>query len=329
MSVEKSLSLDLYKKLLRCRYFDEVSLGLFEAGLTPGRMHSYIGEEAIAVGSAAAMDSQDLMVSTHRGGAHLVAKDADMRMMFAEYMGRSTGYSGGKGGPMHFSIPELGFLCTNGIVGSGIPLAVGAAMACKRKDPGKVVVCYFGDGAANTGSFHEGLNMAAIWNLPVVFICENNGYAETLPVAKGIAVENISLRASGYGLPGITIDGNDTEVVYEEVSQSIDRARAGKGPSFIEAKTYRIEQHFSGESNHYRDDEEIRIWKEKDPLKLFREMLCNRGLSSTSELDEMESGILNEVESSAETAKQDPFPESSEAFTKVYADWTPAETKRQ
>ena len=317
MGLTDALRLQMYAGLLRCRCFDEVSLGLFKDGLTPGRMHSYIGEEAIAVGAASAMRPADLMVSTHRGGAHLVARDADMRKLYAEYMGRSTGYSGGRGGPMHISVPEIGFLCTNGIVGSGIPVAVGAAMACKRNDPGKVVVCFFGDGAANTGSFHEGLNMAGLWKLPVVFICENNGYAETLPVAKGIAVQDISIRASGYGISGSTVDGNDVEIVNEEVAGAINRARVGTGPAFIEAKTYRIEQHFSGESNHYRTEGEIREWKEKDPIALFRDKLIKRG-AALQELEQMEADIRDAVAAAAEQAKSDPFPSPETVLAQVY-----------
>lgn len=317
MDIDNDQSIRMYKDLLRCRYFDMVSLELFQEGLTPGRMHSYIGEEAIAVGSIHAMAREDLIVSTHRGGGHLVARDADMRKIFAEYMGRSTGYCGGKGGPMHISVPELGFLCTNGIVGSGIPVAVGAAMAEKRHDSGRVVVCFFGDGAANTGSFHEGINMAAIWNLPVVFICENNCYAETLPVNKGIVVKDISIRAEGYGIYGSTIDGNDVEAVYNEVSRRIEEARAGNGPSLIEAKTYRIEQHFSGESNHYRNDEEIKRWKEKDPITLYRQKLLKRKTADSDLLGSIEAEISNAVKDQAETAKKDKFPPKDTLYSHV------------
>lgn len=319
MSLDQSVNLEMYESLLRCRYFDEVSLKLFEEDLTPGRMHSYIGEEAIAVGTIMAMESQDLMVSTHRAGSHLVARGADMRNLFAEYMGRSTGYSGGKGGPMHISIPHLGFLCTNGIVGSGIPVAVGAAMACQRDDKNKVVVCFFGDGAANTGSFHEGLNMAGIWNLPIVFVCENNRYAETLPVENGIAVDDISTRAAGYGIPGSTVDGNNVEAVFEEISSVITKARAGKGPGFIEMKTYRIEQHFSGESNHYRTEEEVQKWRKEDPIVRFERLLQERGYADEIQMDEQKSAIMKEVEQSAQTAKEDPFPEESAIYNNVYS----------
>lgn len=320
MSRDRPLSLKMYEGLLRCRYFDEVSLELFNEGLTPGRMHSYIGEEAIAVGSVMAMESGDLMVSTHRGGSHLVARGADMRRMYAEYMGRSTGYSGGKGGPMHISVPELGFLCTNGIVGSGIPVAVGAGMACQRNDRNRVVVCFFGDGAANTGSFHEGLNMAAIWNLPVVFVCENNGYAETLPVEKGIAVGDISIRASGYGIPGKTIDGNDAEAVYDAMLRMVDRARTGKGPGFVEMKTYRIEQHFSGESNHYRTEDEIRVWKEKDPIQRLEVKLQESGIANPDKLEQIRAEARRQAEQSARRAKDDPFPDPPALVTNVYTD---------
>lgn len=320
MQTNTPLAVTMYEDLLRCRYVEEVSLNLFNEGLTPGRMHSYIGEEAIAVGTAAALQPGDVVVSTHRGGGHLAALKADINRVFAEYMGRVTGYSGGRGGPMHISVPEIGFLCTNGIVGSGIPVAVGAAMACVRTSPEKVVVCFFGDGAANTGSFHEGLNMAGIWKLPVVFVCENNGYAETLPVAKGIAVEDISSRAAGYGMPGITIDGNDVEAVHAAVSETIIRARTGEGPTLVEAKTYRIEQHFSGESNHYRTEDEVREWKERDPVRAFREKILERGSATPDELVKLEMDVHGEVEEAARRAMEAPFPDPETVQQGVYRD---------
>mgnify|MGYP003934086323 CR=1 FL=1 len=315
-----ALALSMYEALLRCRHVEEVSLALFEEGLTPGRMHPYIGEEAVAVGASTAMRSGDLAVSTHRGGSHLAALKADVWRVFGEYMGRATGYSGGRGGPMHISVPEIGFLCTNGIVGSGIPLAVGAAMACRRTSPDKAVVCFFGDGAANTGSFHEGLNMAGIWKLPVVFLCENNGYAETLPVSKGIAVEKISIRAAGYGIHGATIDGNDVEAVYAEASRALERARSGEGASLIEARTYRIGQHFSGESNHYRTAEEVEAWKERDPVRLFRDRLLDRGIATPGGLQEIEAMVRSQIEEAARVAKDAPFPDPATVLEGVYRD---------
>jgi TPP-dependent pyruvate/acetoin dehydrogenase alpha subunit len=320
MGNDVAVLMSMYETLLRCRHVEEVSLQLFEGGLTPGRMHPYIGEEAVAAGTAAAMRRGDLVVSTHRGGAHLAALNADVSRVFAEYMGRETGYSGGRGGPMHISVPDIGFLCTNGIVGSGIPVAVGAAMACQRTSPGKVVVCFFGDGAANTGSFHEGLNMAGIWKLPVVFICENNGYAETLPVAKGIAIPNISSRADGYGIQGVTVDGNDVEAVHAEASRALERARSGEGASLVEAKTYRIGQHFSGESNHYRTESEVEAWKKRDPVRLFRESLLERGTATSRELQELEERVRAQIEDAAREAKDAPFPEADRALERVYRD---------
>lgn len=320
MQINAELSLIMYEDLLRCRYVEETSLDLFTEGLTPGRMHPYIGEEAVAVGTAAAMKPGDLTVSTHRGGAHLVALKADIVRVFAEYMGRAAGYSSGRGGPMHISVPEIGFLCSNGIVGSGIPIAVGAAMACQRTSPEKVVVCFFGDGAANTGSFHEGLNMAGIWKLPVVFVCENNGYAETLPVGKGIAVQNISSRAAGYGICGVTIDGNDVEAVYTAMAEAIRNAREGAGASLVEAKTYRIGQHFSGESNHYRTESEVQMWMERDPIRLFRERLLERGLAVPGELSKLEEAVRDAVEQAVQAAKDAPFPDPETVLAGLYRD---------
>ncbi len=307
-SLEKETQQKLYRTMVRIRAFEEKALELFDKSLTPGRMHPYIGEEAVAAGSCAAIRGTDSIVSTHRGGGHLVAKGAEMRKLFAEYMGRATGYGYGKGGPMHISIPEIGVLCTNGIVGGGIPVAVGAALACKMQYQDSVILCFFGDGAANTGAFHESLNLASIWKLPVVFVCENNQYAETMPFSKAFATTNIAERSIGYGFTGLQVDGNLVETVYGEVTKAAERARNGKGPSLIEAKTYRIGQHFSGESNHYRQREEIEAWSRRDPISAYRAELLAGSRFTESELDEVEKNAKAEVQIASEQAISDPFP---------------------
>ena len=341
MSLSKTERLRMYELMVRIRRFEEKTIELSRHGLTPGRMHPYVGQEAVAAGACAALGERPLhqycvrsgcIVSTHRGGGHLVAKGADLRKLFAEFMGRATGYSSGKGGPMHFGIPELGVLCTNGIVGSGIPVAAGAALAGQLHPPplsppmggmkGGVVLCFFGDGASNTGSFHEGLNLAAVWRLPVVFLCENNQYGETMPISNAVAIEDIASRAAGYGMPGVVVDGNDVEAVYEAAEEAVGRARSGEGPSLIEAKTYRIGGHFDGESSHYRSREEIDEWRKKDPIDRYRGWLLGEGICQASELAAMEERIREEVEHAAEQAINDPFPALDSLVTDVYVPGT-------
>lgn len=308
MSLSKDRRLALYEVMVRIREFEEQSIVISRMGLTPGRVHPYIGEEAVAAGGCEALKDGDCVVSTHRGGGHLVAMGADLHRVFAEFMGRATGYSHGKGGPMHFGIPELGVLCTNGIVGSGIPVAAGAALAAQLQGTGQVVLCFFGDGACNTGSFHEGLNMAALWKVPVVFLCENNRYAETMPVERAFVIEDIALRAEGYGMPSVVVDGNEVEAVYEAVWDAVVRARNGEGPTLIEAKTYRIGGHFDGESSHYRSQGEIDAWREKDPIERFGEKLVGQGVCEESDLAAIQVQVTEEVVQAVEQAKSDPLP---------------------
>lgn len=305
--------------MVRIRSFEEKALELFDLGLTPGRMHPYIGEEAVAAGACAAVEETDQIVSTHRGGGHLVARGADMRRLFAEFMGRGTGYGNGKGGPMHFHIPELGILCTTGIVGNGVPVAAGAALACQLLETDQIILCFFGDGAANTGAFHEGLNVAAIWKLPVVFICENNQYAETMPVGKAFAVKDIADRGSAYGMAGVVVDGNDVESVFHTVGKAAASARKGLGPSLIEAKTYRIGQHFSGESDHYRNQEEKEKWLQRDPIDNYRTKLLQEGGAEEEELEALEANARQEAKAAAEQVKQDPDPPADMLLRDVYA----------
>ena len=332
MSLSKAERLRMYELMVRIRRFEEKTIELSRRGLTPGRMHPYIGQEAVATAACAVLGEGDCIVSTHRGGGHLVAQGADLRKLFAEFMGRATGYSSGKGGPMHFGIPELGVLCTHGIVGSGIPVAAGAALAAQMSPPprsprmgrmkGGLVLCFFGDGASNTGSFHEGLNLAAVWQLPVVYLCENNQYGETMPISNAVAIEDIASRAAGYGMPGVVVDGNDVEAVYEAVEAAAGRARSGEGPSLIEAKTYRIGGHFDGESSHYRSQEEIDEWRKKDPIDRYRGWLLAEGICQASETAAIEERIREEVEHAAEQAINDPFPSLDSLVTDVYVPGT-------
>ena len=318
MSLSREQRLRMLERMVRIRHFEEKTIELSRQGLTPGRMHPYIGEEAVAAAACEVLEEDDRIVSTHRGGGHMVARGGDMRRLLAEYMGRATGYSAGKGGPMHVSIPELGVLCTNGIVGSGITVAAGAALAAQMQDTGQVILCFFGDGASNTGSFHEGLNMAGVWKLPVVFLCENNQYGETMPISKAIAIEDIGSRGAGYGMPGVVVDGNDVEAVHKAIEEAVQRARGGKGPSLIEAKTYRIGGHFDGESGHYRTREEIDEWRARDPIDRYRKWLLEQNICQESELTAIEGRVLEEVEQAAAAAMDDPMPSLDTLLTDVW-----------
>jgi len=299
--------------MVRIRAFEEKAVALQEEGLTPGRMHPCVGQEAVAAGMCAALQKGDLIVSTHRNAGHLIAMGADPKRMFAEYMGRASGYSRGKGGPMHFPIPGLGVLFTTGIVGNGIPVAAGAALANLHRRSDRVICCFFGDGAANTGSFHEGLNLAALWKLPVVFVCENNRYAETMPYEKAFMIESVAIRASSYGMKGEAVAGNEVLVVFEAARSAVARARRGEGPTLIEAQTYRIGPHFSGESSHYREEAEGRRWRERDPIALLGRVLLEGGGVQAKALTELEERAKCEIEQAAIDAREE-APPSIEAL---------------
>ena len=319
--METSLSRDqrlaLYEMMVQIREFEEQSIVVSRAGLMPGRVHPYLGEEAIAAGACGALEPRDRITSTHRGTGHVIARGADLRRLFGEFMGRASGYNRGKAGPMHFGIPELGILCTNGIVGSGITVAAGAALAAQLQGTDQVVLCFFGDGAANTGSFHEGLNVSAVWRVPAIYLCENNGYAETMPTPNAFSIDDIASRAQGYGMPGEVVDGNDVEAVWRVTTEAVVRARRGEGPTLIEAKTYRIGWHFDGESTHYRSREEIDEWRTKDPIDRYRSRLLTEGVCEEPEISAMHERVASEVRVAAEQAKVDPFPPSESLLANV------------
>ena len=257
MDFSKEQLLDFYRTMYTIRRFEENVNNLFLAGEIPGFVHLYIGEEAIATGMMANLSPKDYITSTHRGHGHTIAKGADLNRMMAEIFGKSTGYCKGKGGSMHIADFSIGMLGANGVVGGGYNLAVGAGLAAKLSGTDQVSVCFFGDGASNRGTFHEGMNMAAAWKLPVVFVCENNQWASTTPYRTTTSVENISDRAIGYGIPGVVVDGNDVFAVYEAAQAAVERARDGGGPTLLEAKTYRIKGHFVGDPEMYRTKEEV------------------------------------------------------------------------
>ena len=275
MQLSDDVLLDMHHRMVRIRHFEEAAGRLAEESRLPGFLHLYVGEEAVAAGVCAALTDDDQISSTHRGHGHLVAKGGDFERMMAELMGKSTGYCKGKGGSMHICDLDLGMLGANGIVGGGVPIAVGAGFANKYRDDGRVSVVFFGDGASNIGAFHEAANMAAALQLPVVFVCENNEYGEFTPRDRTMAITDVVDRAAGYGMPGVIVDGMDVVAVHEAAAEAVDRARSGQGPSFLEAKTYRFYNHHGIQTlgMKYRSDEELAEWKKRDPIDLFLSLI--------------------------------------------------------
>lgn len=276
-------------------------------GIIAGAVHLAIGQEASEVGVCAALNKDDLVTSTHRGHGHAIAKGADMKLMMAELMGRKTGYSKGCGGSMHIFSAELGLLGGNGIIGAQIPLATGAAFSAKYRGTKQVSVAFFSDGASNQGTFHESLNIASLWKLPAIYICENNLYAATTPAVIALSIPNIGERASAYGMPGKIVDGQDVLAVYETVAEAVARARAGYGPTLIECKTYRFDGHTGGSRQH-NNPEELEIWKPRDPVILFEKWLIDKGQMTSDEQEAMKKKVLAEVEEAVEFGKRSAFP---------------------
>ena len=310
----------IYRTMLRIRRFEEQTATLFAEGSVKGTAHSYIGEEAIAAGVCANLNTDDYIGSYHRGHGHCIAKGASLHMMMAELMGRSTGYCGGLGGSMHIASLELGILGANGIVGAAMPLCTGAALAAKITGNGKIAVAFFGDGAANQGVFHESLNLASVWKLPIVFVCENNHYALTTSFKATTSIERIADRASSYSMPGHRIDGNDACEVFDTMREAVARARDGKGPSLIEALTYRWGQH-SMRANlaDPRPVEEFESWKARDPIKLVATELIQREIEDQHGLDAIGDAVRAEINSATEFARESPEPNAAYMLSSVYA----------
>jgi len=291
----------------------------FARGLIPGFVHLYAGEEAVAVGICNHLKEGDTITSTHRGHGHCIAKGCDVNGMMAEIFGKATGLCKGKGGSMHIADVSKGMLGANGIVGGGPPLACGAALTAKTLGTDHVCICFFGDGAAQEGTFHESLNLAAIWKLPVVFVAENNGFAESTPVTYHSAIENIGDRAAGYGIPGASVDGMDVFAVHEAAGEAINRARRGQGPSLLECKTYRFHGHFEGDQQTYKTDLLQASMVARDPILHFRTVVTQQELIKADELDALDARIKQRIEKAVEFANSSPYPELSEVDTDVYA----------
>ncbi|MBC7232485.1 MAG: pyruvate dehydrogenase (acetyl-transferring) E1 component subunit alpha [Chloroflexi bacterium] len=315
----KEKLIDMLRKMHTIRAFEEKADQLFALGKVHGTMHLSIGMEATAVGAIAALRPDDYITSTHRGHGHCIAKGGDVKLMMAEFLGKETGYCRGRGGSMHIADVESGNLGATGVVGGGIPTAVGAALSVQLRKTGQVVLCFFGDGAANMGIFHESLNLAAIWKLPVVFVCENNQYAMSMPVARAFPIENIADRAAAYAMPGKVVDGNDVLAVYAAVAEAVDRARAGEGPSLIECKTYRWKGHSKSDQERYRTREEVAAWKKKDPIARFEAYLLQEGLLTEEQRQAIAKEAQERIEEAVAFAESSPEPRVEEISEGVYA----------
>lgn len=318
--ISTDVLLDIHRRMVRIRTFEEEAGKLMESGKIPGALHLYVGEEAVAAGVMVHLRDTDQITSTHRGHGHLVAKGGDLKRMYAELFGRATGYCKGKGGSMHISDLDLGMLGANGIVGAGPPIAIGAAFSNKYRGTDDVTCCFFGDGASNEGTFHEAANMAALYKLPVIFICENNGFGEFTRQERHQAIHDIADRAAGYGMPGIVVDGMDALAVYESAGEAIARARRGDGPTFLEYKTYRYFDHVGvrGMGVIYREDSEVLEWRQRDPINLMEARLAEQGLLSPEGAAEVHEAALADVREAIAFAEASPFPETSALMEDIY-----------
>jgi TPP-dependent pyruvate/acetoin dehydrogenase alpha subunit len=313
--------LRLYRVMLTIRRFEERVVVDYHSGAIPGIVHSYIGQEAVATGVCTNLRLDDRIISNHRGHGHCIAKGADLNRMMAEIYGRKTGYCKGKGGSMHIADFAIGMLGANGIVAGGLPIAVGAAVAAQLEGGDKVVVLFFGDGATNEGEFHEVLNLASIWKLPLIFACENNGYGVNTPVKYATGLEHVSERATGgYGIPGVVIDGNDVEAVYTATQKAVADVRAGGGPVFLEFLTYRWRGHFEAPGMpDLRPVEELEAWKNKCPVVRYEKLLLDKGVADKKILEEINDEIMRQIQASVDFALASPLPAPEDALEDVYS----------
>jgi len=317
-NIDRNILIWMYRKLLEIRRFEEKVWDLFGRNLVPGTLHLYLGEEAVAVGVCANLNVDDYITSTHRGHGHCIAKGADLRKTMAEILGKKTGYCKGKGGSMHVADAAVGNLGATAVVGSAIPIAVGAGLSCKMRNTRQVVACFFGDGATNNGAFHEALNMAAVWKIPVVFVCENNFYAMGTRITDVTPIENVADRAQSYGMPGIIVDGNDAIAVYRAAKEAVEKARSGNGPTLIECKTYRHKGHSRFDPGKYRPQAEVEEWLRKDPVSRFKNILVEDGILTIEEVEVIDRQVIEAVEEAARFAVESPYPEPEEALMDVY-----------
>ena len=317
--IDKKTALWIYNKMHEIRAFEETAWTLFTENKLRGSVHLYTGEEAVAAAVCAQLTDEDYIASTHRGHGHCIGKGAELDRALAELMGKATGYCKGRSGSMHIADFSKGNLGANAIVGGGIPIATGGALALKMQNKPNVAVAFFGDGASNQGTFHEAINLAAVWKLPIIYICENNQFGMTVPVWQSTSVENISDRGAAYGIPGVTVDGNDVVAVYEAFAAAKERALKGEGPSIIECKTYRWRGHWTGDPEVYRTREEVEEWKNnKDPIKLFGAYMVENGLATQEELDEIAAAVAKKMEAAVEFALNSPDPDPEHVMDDVF-----------
>lgn len=319
-ALEPGVLLDLHRRMVRIRLFEEEAGKLMEAGRMPGFLHLYVGQEAVGAGVMATLRPDDVITSTHRGHGHAVAKGADLRYMYAELFGKTTGYCKGRGGSMHINDLSIGMLGANGIVGGGIPHAVGAALAAAYKGQDSVAVPFFGDGATNIGAFHESANLAAVMHLPVVFVCENNGYSEFTPQERHMLLKDVADRAAAYGMPGETVDGMDVVAVHLAARRLVARARAGEGPALLEAKTYRYYDHqgVKGLRIPYRTQEEIDTWKERDAITSLEQRMTDAKVAARESLEQVWADTRDEIAAAIKFAEQSPDPDPADLLDNVY-----------
>ncbi len=311
------------RRMLLIREFDTTAGERFNDGDIPGFVHLYIGEEAVGVGTCGALEPEDYVASTHRGHGHCISKGLDPELMMAELYGKADGYCNGKGGSMHIADVEAGMLGANGIVGAGPPLATGAALTIDYQDRDQVALAFGGDGSVAQGQVHEAVNLAATWDLPAIFVIENNQYGEATPVEKQHNVDNLSDTAGAYDIPGVTVDGMDVTAVYEAVSEARDRALAGDGPTLIEAETYRYRGHYEGDHEPYRDEAEIEQWRERDAIESFKERLIERGELTEAEFEEMQAEVEETIADAVAYAKDADLPDPEQAYDDMFGEPVP------
>jgi len=316
----REILLRMYQLMFKARRFEETVSLLFTNGELPGTVHLYTGQEAVAVGVCSALGADDWITSTHRPHGHAVAKGLPIRFLMAELFGRTTGCCGGYGGSMHLGDLDYGMLPAIAIVAGAIPIATGIALAFKMQKTNKVVACFFGDGAVNEGSFHEGVNMAAIWNLPAVFVCENNLYGASTHISKVMKAENVADRASAYGIPSVIADGMDVIDVYNAAYGAVDRARMGKGPTLVECKTYRYVGHSRSDPQLYRPKDEVEAWKQKDPIVRLKKFLTEKKIAAALEIEQLEKLVEEEIEDAVDFARRSPHPSPEDAILNVFTE---------
>ena len=323
----KELYMLMLRRMMLIRKFDETVKDLVQSAELVGMAHCYIGEEAVAVGACTALRDEDYITGNHRSHGHPISKGGDVRRAMAELLGKATGYCKGKGGSMHLADFDIGILGESGIVASALPVAVGAAMGSKMQNTDRVVISFFGDGASNQGACHEAMNLASIWKLPVIFLCENNQYAVTTSFKETVSTENVSDRASAYNMPGVLVDGQDVMAMHEATVHAVQRARAGEGPTLLEAKTYRYEDHSEGLNRilrePYRTEEEIEFWRQRDPIDIHSKWLLENDVASQGEIDKVQNDVYEAIDDALQFARESPYPDEADLFTDMFADPIP------